>query len=72
MKLQLPKDNCKSRGLPTLIFYKPNPTISNTPTDKLDYINFGINTQPGERDSETVVFMCRYFGREVQNSSSSL
>ena len=36
MKLQLPTDNWKSRGPPPLIFYNPDPTISNIPTEKSD------------------------------------
>ena len=68
MNLQLPKDNWKSRGPPLLIFYKPDPTIRNTPTDKLDSLNFDINTQPGERDSETVVIYVPLFWAESPES----
>ena len=61
MKLQIPKDNWKSRGPPPLIFYNPDPTIRNTQTEKVDSLNFDINTQPVERDSETVVIYLPLF-----------
>ena len=54
MKLQLPKEDWKTRVQPPPISYKPDVTIGKTLTDKSDFLKFNIKTQPGERDSETV------------------
>ena len=54
MKLKLPKEYWNNWGPPPLISYKANATIGKTLMDKLEYLKVNINTQPGERDSETV------------------
>ena len=54
MKLQLPKEDWKNCGPPPPIYYKADPTINNTPTEKSYSLKVDINNQPGERDSKTV------------------
>ena len=54
MKLQLPKEYWKNQVPPPTIYYNPNATIRKTPTERSDSLKVNINTQPGERESETV------------------
>ena len=61
MKLNIPPDNLKNSRLPPQIFYKPNPTIGKTLTDKSDSLMVDIKTQPGDRDSKTVVIYMPLF-----------
>ena len=61
MKLQLPTEYWQKRGPPPPIFYKAEPTLGKTPTEKSDPLKVDIKTQPGERDSEMVVIYVPLF-----------
>ena len=61
MKLQLQKEDWKTRGLLPPISYTPNVTIVKTPTDKSDSLNVDIKTQPGDKDTETVAIYVPLF-----------
>ena len=71
MKTQIPKEYWKSQGPPMLISYKPDPTISNTTTDKSDSLKVDIKTQPGESKNETVEIYVTLFWKKVLRPSSS-
>ena len=55
MKLQLPKEDWKNQDPPSLMSYKANQTLGNTSMEKSDSMKVYIKTQPGKRDSKTVV-----------------
>ena len=64
MKLHPPKayrKNC----VPPLIYYKADPTIDKTLTNKSDSLKVNIKTQPGERDNKTVAIYVALFWREI-------
>ena len=61
MKLQLPKEDWKTRFPPPPIYYKTGVNLGKTPTYKSDYLKVNINTQPSERGSETVAIYVTLF-----------
>ena len=61
MKLHLPKEDWKNRGLPPPIYYKADVTTRKTPTDKLEYFKAEIKNKPGERDNKTVAIYVPLF-----------
>ena len=61
MKLQIPKKYLINRVPPPPNFYKPDLTIDKTPAEKLDSLKVDIKTQPGEKDSDTVVIYVPMF-----------
>ena len=54
MKLQLPKEYWKDWGPLPSIYYKAEPTLGKTLTEKSNSLKVNTETQPGERDSKTV------------------
>ena len=61
MKLHIPKDKLKSRGLPPSIFYNPDPTIGKSLSDRSGSLKVGIKIQPGYRGIKTVVIYMLLF-----------
>ena len=61
MKVKTTKDGLNNREPPPPIIYKPDPSISNTPADKLDLLKVDIKTQPVERGSKAVVIYVLLF-----------
>ena len=51
----------KTQGPPTPISYKANVTIRKTLTDKSESLKVDIKTQPGKRESKTVVVYVTLF-----------
>ena len=54
IKIQLPKQYCKSWGPPPPISYKADATLDKTPTDKSNSLKVDIKTQLGYTDIKTV------------------
>ena len=65
IKLQIPKYDLNNCNPPPPIFYKPNPTIGKTLTDKSDSLMVDIKTQPGDRDSKTVAINVPLFRNRI-------
>ena len=61
MKVQTPKEEWKTPGLPPPIYYKSDPTIGKTWMDKLESFKVCIKTQSEERDIETVAIYVPLF-----------
>ena len=61
MKIYPQKEEWKTRCPTPPISYRSNPTLGKTPTDKLDSLKVDIKTQPGDRDSKTVVIYMPLF-----------